>query len=257
MGEEEIYTSKEMDEAFKAFYERRINLEEVKKRIKAIDDKRVSIPFDRISTYLEEHVPNVRQRLDDFRSRLDKEFLEFRKILEIPHRVDTEVIIELAFKRSVAVGFMQIMHVPLMLYSLNLNGPAIIELHGVFERFIIDTVSALFYTSEKEVMTLRKRILERRTLYDLALILKDLDIWDKDDMKFVKKLSRLRNALAHRNVKKLSKLVYSGRPISVFEIEDVMTDVDFISRIIRTLHLMIKAGRIYLWKKDKLKLEES
>jgi hypothetical protein len=128
-----------------------------------------------------------------------------------------------------------LMNVPLLLYALNMNGSAIIELHGILERFALREIVIH--------LGVPFRIFERHHLPELALILRDLKIFDKEDVKFSKKLNRLRNGLAHKNPRVISNVVYSGKKISVLDIDSVMTKFDCTPLIIRTIHLLVKTSK--------------
>jgi len=127
---------------------------------------------------------------------------------------------------------------PLVLYALGKNGSAIIELHGILEAFSAREIDGLFPTPIRE--TIKSRVIRRCTLEDLALILRDLGIWDEEDVKFVEKLKKLRNGVAHKNPKLVSNTVYSGKEISMLDIDSIMADIDCIPLTIRTIHLLHK-----------------
>lgn len=127
---------------------------------------------------------------------------------------------------------------PLVLYALGRNGSAIIELYGVLEAFAARDIVSLFPTPMRKAI--ESRIIRRCTLEDLALILRDLGIWDKEDIKFVEKLKKLRNGVAHKNPKLVSNTVYSGKEISMLDIDSIMADIDCIPLTIRTIHLLHK-----------------
>lgn len=127
---------------------------------------------------------------------------------------------------------------PLALYGLGMNGAAIIELHGIAERFALrETINNLTIQSKKSTVI---NLIERHTLSDFASILFDLDIFDKDDLKFILKLRKLRNGLAHKNPTIISNVVCSGKEISFLDIDSVITNVDCAPLIIKTIRLLMK-----------------
>ena len=104
----------------------------------------------------------------------------------------------------------------------------------------VKTVKHLVVPSKS---SLTFRVLERRTLSDLALLC-DLGVFDKKDVKFAKKLNTLRNGLAHKNPRVISNLLYSGKEISVLDIDSVITKVDCTPLIIRTICLLVKMSKV-------------
>lgn len=127
---------------------------------------------------------------------------------------------------------------PLVLYALGRNGSAIIELHSILEAFSAREIVSLFPTPIRE--TIKTRVIRRCTLEDLAIILCDFGIWDKNDIKFVEKLNKLRNGITHKNPKLISNTVCSGKMISILDIDSKMADVNCIPLIVRTIHLLFK-----------------
>lgn len=131
-----------------------------------------------------------------------------------------------------------LMDSPLILFALDMNGSAIIELHGLLEVFSARKIVNLIPDTIRE--TIESRVIKRCTLGDLALILCDLKIWNKEDLKFVEKLKKLRNGVAHKNPKLISNAVRSGKEISILDIDPTMANVDCIPLIIKTIRLLWK-----------------
>ena len=135
-----------------------------------------------------------------------------------------------------------LMGAPLILYGLGMNGAAIIELHGIVERLALrETVNNIASISKKSIVT---DVMERCTLSDFTSILFDLEILDKDDLKFSKKLSRIRNGLAHKNPEIISNVAYSGKKISFLDIDSVINNYDCIPFIIKSIRLLVKMAKI-------------
>lgn len=161
------------------------------------------------------------------------------KLEKFSNAFEDEFPLENADCRSGAEALIwALMEGPLVLYALGKNGSAIIELHGILETFSAREIASLFPTSTRE--TIRTRIIRRCNLEDLAIILRDLGRWDKDDIKFVEKLNKLRNGIAHKNPELISNTVCSGKRISMLDIDSKMADVDCIPLIIRTIRLLLK-----------------
>lgn len=183
--------------------------------------------IEELLSSIENNIPVAQFRLDQFIDAFDKGF---------PWDTKPE-----DRGRAEAITW-ALMDGPLVLYALNMNSSAIIELHSIIERFVLrETIKHLVVPSKRSPTF---RILERRALPDLALILCDLGILDKKDVKFAKELNKLRNGLAHKNPKIISNMVYSGKKISVLDIDSVMTRVDCIPLIIRSIHLLVKMSKI-------------
>lgn len=128
-----------------------------------------------------------------------------------------------------------LMDSPLLLYALNMNGSAIIELHGIVESFALrETVNHL---------RVSWRIFQHHHLPDLVSVLFDLAIFDKEDVKFAEKLNRIRNGLAHKNPKAISNALCSGKTISVLDTDSVMTKFDIIPLLIGTISILVKMSK--------------
>lgn len=127
---------------------------------------------------------------------------------------------------------------PLLLYALDMNGSAIIELHGILEAFAGKDIVHILPANLKEAI--ESKVIRHCKLLDLALIIRDLGIWNKEDVKFIEKLQKLRNGVAHKNPKLISNVVCSGKEVSMLDIDSVMTDVNCIPLIIRTIKLLHK-----------------
>lgn len=75
------------------------------------------------------------------------------------------------------------------------------------------------------------------------MILQNLGIFDEEDIKFAEKLTALRNGLAHKNPRRISNMLLSGKKISVLDIDSVMSKHDCVTLIIKTIHLMVKMSK--------------
>jgi len=124
----------------------------------------------------------------------------------------------------------------LVLFTLDMNGPAFIELHSVLERQAIDKLDELI--SMPSNIKARLGIPERYRLQELASMLKDYEILDEKDVEFARQLSTLRDGLAHRNINKVSNAVFSGK--SLDDIDFAASGVDYISFAIRAIHFLMK-----------------
>lgn len=200
----------------------------------------LSETFESISTRLGKNLPNVQQRLEEYSRTLDQEFPILLDLKKDP-TLGKEDLRELIFKRRGAfVATKHLMNAPLMLYALELNGLAIVELHGFLERFLVRDVPKLLARSKKDAAILRKHLFKKISLATLAELLRDLKIWDENDLTFVHELSGLRNAIAHKNIKTLSYILQLKKSPSVFDIDSIMAHHNCIPHMIRTIHLFNK-----------------
>jgi hypothetical protein len=134
-----------------------------------------------------------------------------------------------------------LMDTPLVLYALNLNGSMVIELHGILEKFAVrETINHLTTPASRKIAS---ALLERNSLHDVAGVLQQLGIFDKEDVKFTKKLTALRNGIAHKNPRNISKMLLSRKEISFLDIESAMNNFDCIPLIIGTIHLLVKMSQ--------------
>ena len=120
----------------------------------------------------------------------------------------------------------------IMLYSLGMNGPALVELQGILERMCIREIP-LYLCHNNSKQDIIKELIERKSLLDLALIVNKLGIWNTDDLKYTKELNTFRNGVAHRNPKPFKVNLF-------LNIDSALVDVDIISYIIKSSHLLNK-----------------
>lgn len=183
--------------------------------------------INELSSSIEKKIPDISKKLELMKTSLEKEF-----------PLDTK-----PFERGIIISAIwSFLEVPLTLYALNMNSLVVIELHGTLERlFMGSTVRLLSIPSRKEHVM---KLLERKTLLDLTQTLFDLEILDNDDLKFLKKLNKFRNGIAHKNLEIISKIVQEGEDLSFNDIIDVVNSVDVTSDIINSVKIIIKLVRI-------------
>ncbi|MGH9927519.1 MAG: hypothetical protein ACRD5B_19320, partial [Nitrososphaeraceae archaeon] len=125
---------------------------------------------------------------------------------------------------------------PLTLYDLNKDGQAITDLVGNLERYIIIRLEGLFRFSVGR-QRLIKRILARKSLGDLSDYLRDLEIWDKEDLKKVGQIVKVRNSSAHKKVhitsKGNSRMDIQLLGINISETDIVLLFIDAIVIIVK------------------------
>jgi len=182
--------------------------------------------IEELISSIEASLPIAHTRLDKFTEAYSKEF-PLETLLEDRGRADA-----LAWA---------LMDGPLALYAIGMNGSAIIELHGILERFVLrETVNHLADPSKRSLIY---RVLERRTLSDLASMLCDLGVFYKEDVRFAEKLNALRNGLAHKNPKVISKLLFSGKEISFLDIDSAISKFDCVPLIVGTIRLLVRMSK--------------
>jgi hypothetical protein len=139
---------------------------------------------------------------------------------------------------------------PLTLYALNVNGQVLIDLAGILERYAIIYITELFesFPARQDVV---RQLLERQFLDKLAKHLIILGLWDKKDENEILKLKKARDGVAHKNVEIVRKELNNGKPISVLEIDLVMSRKDVLLYIMLTIHLLVKMVDRFWSKTDR------
>jgi len=189
-------------------------------------DFSISSSLAQLETSISENLTYVKPRLSRFKTAFDVAF---------PITAPVE-------RRRAEVVIAGVMDGPLTLYALGMNGPAVIELHGVLERFSLRETVKHISTDEKKVKLVRDMV-ERKTLTDVAVMLEEIGCWSDKDVDFCKKLSLLRNGAAHKNAKIVSKMANAGRQVSVLEIDETMQNIDCIPLILTATQLIIKLSQ--------------
>ena len=182
----------------------------------------------KIGTLLSNNSSNIESKLQKFVDAFNSKFPE----TDAKNRSGAEVIT------------WALMDTPLILYALNLNGSMMIELHGILERFAVrETIDHLTTPANRKIAS---GLLERSTLRDVVRVLQQLGIFDKEDIKFTEKLTAIRNGVAHKNPRNISKMLLSEKEISFLDIESAMKNVDCIPLIVGTIHLLVKMLEVKL-----------
>ncbi len=186
----------------------------------------LSSSLAQLETSVNENLTYIKPRLDRFKVAFDAAFPAIDKV----ERTRGEVVIA------------GLMDGPLTLYALGMNGPAVIELHGVLERFALRETANHISTDEKKAKLVRDMV-ERKTLTDVAVILQEVGCWSDKDAEFCRKLSLLRNGAAHKNPKIVSKMANAGKEVSLLEIDETMQNIDCIPLILNTTQLILKLSK--------------
>jgi len=125
------------------------------------------------------------------------------------------------------------------LYFIGNNSALFIELQGLLERFCIDR-SADFIAINNEAKKILLDSFSKKTLNDIAEYFKTISLWTDDDVKFARKLTHIRNGIAHKNAELVSKHLSDGKQTIFYSIDDITKKVDTIPYIIHTMELIIK-----------------
>lgn len=178
--------------------------------------------IDALIQIFEDQDTNIKRKLKLFINDFNEEFPESN-----PER------------RGMALSLVwSLMDAPLILYAMDMNGPAIVELHAIIERFCIrDLAMEISKPEYSEDVT---KIMERLSLRDFTKILVENGTFDKEDMKFIELLSRYRNAVAHKNPRLISNLLNSGKELSFIDIDSKVAEIDCKPFILGSLKILIK-----------------
>src|SRR5215469_7524649 len=154
------------------------------------------------------------------------------------------------FRDVIQPLILTLMKGPLTLYALNMNGQVLIDLAGILERYAIIYITELFesFPARQDVV---RQLLERQFLDKLAKHLIILGLWDKKDENEILKLKKARDGVAHKNIEIVRKELNNGKPISVLEIDLVMSKKDVLPYIMLTIHLLVKMVDRFWSKTDR------
>lgn len=117
-----------------------------------------------------------------------------------------------------------------------------VELQGLLELYAARDLAAILASDQKSRLII-KRLLSRKVLPELAEILEEIGVWNSEDVKFARKLSDIRNGVAHRNATLLSNRLASGRDLHHLDAMVLAAKVDCIPFVVRTVELMLKLSR--------------
>lgn len=175
-------------------------------------------------------------RLEEYRNRLQSLVKSFDSIYPPIKRPE---INRAALRRIWAAAVLYLaLRDATYLYSLSMDAAAIVDMYSVVERFTGRVV--LRRISGKTRSKTVARMIERTSLPDLADMLREHQIWGDADIAVVRRLTKLRNGIAHRNEMSISKLLYSGKKISPLDIPRAAMRVDTPSIILASLRLILK-----------------
>lgn len=129
------------------------------------------------------------------------------------------------------------------LFFIGNNSALFVELQGLLERVSIDQICSLLSVN-KDAETILRDAFSKKTLNDVAGYYKDLKLWNEEDVKFAKKISSIRNGIAHKNALLVSKHLGNGRQHSLSSINLVTQNVDVIPYIFKVVNMLIKLTEV-------------
>ena len=187
---------------------------------------------------------NVEDRLFELQNKLQKELKKGdKRYNKLTTEIDKKFPPKTA-KRGYFDGIASIVFdTAFELYFIGNNSALIIELQGLLERFCLNAIIDLIPINE-----LTKEIVndgfEKKTLKDIAPYFKMLKVWEEADVKFALKLNQIRNGIAHKNGKIVSKYLNDGKQNHPESIHEITAKVDVIPYILSTMELIIKATKV-------------
>jgi len=131
----------------------------------------------------------------------------------------------------------------LELYFIGNNSALFVELHGFLERFALNELPKRL-AKNKIFKSVISELIGRKTLSDVSECFEKLNIWESEDLKFVKKLSNIKNGIVHKNVKLVSKHLGDGSATATYKIYEIVGKVDCSPYIIKTIKLLIKLSGV-------------
>ena len=200
---------------------------------------------------------NIEITLNDIESSIKIHYSRLRdNLLEIIHGLEAEFPIktkEDQEKRAMAFYTLKwMLQGPAVLFSLGMNGPAIVDLHGYIEQYAVRDASFYLSSGSQPQRQAIHRLLEHRSLRDFAIVMEGLKVWDKSDRWFVENLTELRNTLAHKNPRKISNLLLSGKPVKHFsEIDRAAQNIDFPKLYAKCARLLVKSYEAFRQSRAK------
>ncbi|MDP6359789.1 MAG: hypothetical protein QF473_32010 [Planctomycetota bacterium] len=133
------------------------------------------------------------------------------------------------------------------LYALGFNQECLFESYNTLEYFLKRDLSGFrkypILGKNPLLQSLTDRDIQKKGIDELALIFKSMKVWEQRHLDFTRRLHRLRNALIHKDLEKLSKIWDSKivQPLDVEELEETKLDcAELILSSAESLALIIK-----------------
>ena len=177
-----------------------------------------------ISTTIEKSIDNGNKKFKNFEAEFNKEFPKGSSIRGLS---------------EIFIGALLLVSTSLELYFIGNNSALFVELHGLLERIALNDLPERLAKDEISKSIISK-IIERKSLTELSEFLVELDIWNDEDLRFTRKLSNIRNGIAHKNAELVSKHLGDGKATSVAQIDEITQKVDCIPYILKIIKLVVK-----------------
>ena len=118
-----------------------------------------------------------------------------------------------------------------------------VEIYAMLERFALVQLPRTISKSSDAASVLRGMI-DRKNLTELASAIVEIGLWDGDDLRWIRRLARIRNGLVHKNYELLDKALGQGREEILYDYgyskfklsetaKDLVSAVDLIVRLTR------------------------
>jgi hypothetical protein len=211
-----------------------------------ISNTPVKTAVQQLATEISSKTTDSSKRLQVFLEKYEKEFKQELADKRLSYDItETEVL--------------RMMKGPLTFYALDMNGQVLIDLSGVLERNALIYIEELFKSLRSvqlfpEAAQAFEEILEKKFLEEIARPLITLGLWDKEDAIKIEKLSKKRNYVAHKNIKKIQGILSSKKSISIPEIDLAMSKFDVLPPMFLTIRLLFKLLDRFLLKTEKMRI---
>lgn len=127
------------------------------------------------------------------------------------------------------------------LYFIGNNSALFIELQGLLERFCINKACE-FLAVDDIAKSILQDSFSKKTLNDIAEYFQTISLWTTDEVKFARKLTNIRNGIAHKNVELVSKHLGNGQNKLMTSIDEITKKTDAIPFVIQTIELIVKVA---------------
>ena len=133
---------------------------------------------------------------------------------------------------------------PVMLYAAGFSGSAIMEIYSVLEQISLRFLLRILFGDDELANYKIKNVeptFRKMYLTDYSRLLFELDELSEESNSYANDLRLLRNAIAHKNADKVSNLLYSGRKLSLFDVDTVIgEELDCIPHLINATKYLLE-----------------
>lgn len=201
---------------------------EIEKEIERIKSKPIKSHqrLDYISSDIEKRIKHGKARFERLKEAIDKQFPAGTN-----QRGAADGIIAFSLENAIESFF------------IGNNSAVIMEIHSSLERACLDEITRYLSISQ-EAEEILKLAFNRKTLTDLSDYFLKTGHWSKEDVDFAKKLTNIRNSIAHKNFHNLNKQLSDGKEKFASSIHDITNKTNCIPFIIQTISLLIKISKL-------------